>query len=698
MKRGRAAALAVAALLALPAAAAAHLERPAYWPDPAPDTSVSPAAGGQVPKARTLASALDRKQRRNLRVACKPNSLKLANASIKSARRSGYEIRPSQGRLSISSAEATRLRALNRRFFALCRYRDIQAAVNKARNNGRVVVMPGTYIEEPSRRQPEDDPRCDQFENADGSLQYRYHVSCPNDANLIALIGRKPGPDPPDPARPDRHGIPDIGPCIRCNVQIEGSGVGPHDVRIEAAEDPATPLRKAPEKYAKDVGLVLERADGAVVRNITIAHAEEHDIYVKETDGYLIDRVRLFWGRAYGALMFTSDHGVFEDSDAAGSGDSSVYPGAAPDTGEQTVEAAPRVNQVIRRNDLHHSAIGCSCAAMGNGLLIENNDAYDNGTGISADSLGASAHPGYPQDSGRVIGNRIYSNNFNMYAEGSDVPPVYFTVVGVGLALWGGNGNLYADNRIWDNWRYGAMLFALPTDWAGDYYSGPPNAGQSTSYNNRYTRNVMGIAPDGTAMPNGIDFWWDSFPGTTGNRWCDNTGVGGKVTSDPAALPGCDGPSVGTGDPDNMAEFYGCGALLLTSGPGDPTCEWWRSPTAPGASGGAPAGNPLVGSRSATSLAPTALRKADCRDWSAASSDERRATVERLRRFFSQNLPAGSPPQALPDGDGYELLAKVCARERAGDFLLWGIYMQAAGFSGYGQAYEAKLRLGDRGR
>src|SRR5437763_337940 len=50
------------ALLALgvPAGAAAHIERTSYWPDPRPDTSVKPPAGGGVPKVRSLASALDR--------------------------------------------------------------------------------------------------------------------------------------------------------------------------------------------------------------------------------------------------------------------------------------------------------------------------------------------------------------------------------------------------------------------------------------------------------------------------------------------------------------------------------------------------------------------------------------------------------------------------------------------------------------
>ena len=48
----------VCVAMVLPAVAFAHLERPSYWPDPAPDTSVSPPAGGKVPKLRSLESAV----------------------------------------------------------------------------------------------------------------------------------------------------------------------------------------------------------------------------------------------------------------------------------------------------------------------------------------------------------------------------------------------------------------------------------------------------------------------------------------------------------------------------------------------------------------------------------------------------------------------------------------------------------------
>src|SRR5215217_7428589 len=90
---------AITAMLALPALALAHLERPSYWPDPAADTSVSPTAGGKVPHARSLTSAVSGAGRGNVLVVCKGDdgeqSLDLLNASLEQAREDGYRLRPS---------------------------------------------------------------------------------------------------------------------------------------------------------------------------------------------------------------------------------------------------------------------------------------------------------------------------------------------------------------------------------------------------------------------------------------------------------------------------------------------------------------------------------------------------------------------------------------------------------------------------
>src|SRR3954447_10428022 len=101
----------VSAML-MPALASAHVERASYWPDPAPDCSLQPCAGGQVPTARTLASALTDT---STRVVCQPDSLKRAQQSIDSAQSTGYVVRPTQGRQKISAADGRALMDLNRK-------------------------------------------------------------------------------------------------------------------------------------------------------------------------------------------------------------------------------------------------------------------------------------------------------------------------------------------------------------------------------------------------------------------------------------------------------------------------------------------------------------------------------------------------------------------------------------------------------
>ena len=67
----RAAFLAPVVLLAVPALSLAHPERPSYWPNPGPDNSVSPPAGGKVPSARSLGSAATGQGPGQVRVVCR---------------------------------------------------------------------------------------------------------------------------------------------------------------------------------------------------------------------------------------------------------------------------------------------------------------------------------------------------------------------------------------------------------------------------------------------------------------------------------------------------------------------------------------------------------------------------------------------------------------------------------------------------
>ncbi len=616
------------ATIGLSSVALAHLERPSYWPDPAPDRSVTPPAGGKVPTVRSLASAVTGEGPGKVRVVCQGpdgrTSLKVLKRSIAKARRDGYRLRPSQPALELTSTRARELLRLNRGLARKCAYDEIQPAVKDSGNNGRVVIMPGRYTEPTSRAQPLNDPRCADLTTRDSggaeTPSFRYQATCPNDQNLVYVQGRavaaKP---PPEPPLAKREGIPDLGRCLRCNFQIEGSGVAPTDVIIDGASGYSSRSPEArPSKLVKHVVLRADRADGFVAYNLTVRGAKEHGIYVEETDGYRIDTTKMFWAADYGNLTFTSDHGLYTDCDGFGAGDAVVYPGGAPETGEQADRSfypdAPRINTVVRRCDLHGSVLAYS-GSMGNAVRITRNQIYGNTAGISTDTISAGGHPGYPADSVQIDHNYIYSNNLSLFQPDPPVPPAVGVLPsGVGIFWAGHNNGRVFDNWIWDNWRNGATLLSIP-----DFLLTPEgnvNPGKSctnpmlsTSCGNRYFDNRLGRVPKGFkpfaaltkfgnqvgatkgVAPNGVDFWWDEglLGRVTGNCWYRNTGPDGKASSvtGPGVgdgndrLPSNCATSVGNGDNVKLASLLAC--FVAREGTGPPEkCDWYTLPPKPG--------------------------------------------------------------------------------------------------------------------
>ena len=412
---------------------------------------------------------------------------------------------------------------------------------------------------------------------------------------------------------------------MRCNLQIEGSGLIPEDVILDGGKNYKSKAPDArPGETVKHVVLRADRADGFVGRNFTMRGSREHGFYTEETDGILLDRVKFFWAADYGHLSFTTDHNMISNCEALGAGDAGVYPGASPETGAQATSFypdAPRINTVVKKCDLHGNVLAYS-GSMGNAVRITKNEIYGNTAGISTDTISASGHPGFPADSVEIDHNNIYANNLDLY--GTDTPTVQPIVgvlpVGVGI-FWAGHndGNVH-DNYIFDNWRYGAQLLAVPDaavaaldDFEPEGGVDPgiscPLPGQiSTSCNNKFHDNFLGTAPDGfepspevkrfgnvTALPaavtpNGTDFWWDEFVANPGNCWFDNIGADGTEGS-------ITGPGVGT-PPDVLPDETICGGYMGTSdaakesnlvncftarsGGDKAACDWYTMPPQPG--------------------------------------------------------------------------------------------------------------------
>jgi hypothetical protein len=232
-------------ILAMPALALAHPERPSYWPNPQADHAVTPAAGGKVPTPRSLASAVTGQGPGEVRVVCRGVnggiSMDQLRESLGHVQRQGYALRPSEPVTKWSAAHAASLLNLNRQLAQQCHYHSVQPAVNASGNNDRVVIMPGRYTEKASRQAPVNDPQCypgllQTQANGQTAPSFEYQATCPNDQNLIYVQGRAVAGPPPDPPLTNRQGIPavELGPCVRCNFQIEGSGPRPEDVILDA--------------------------------------------------------------------------------------------------------------------------------------------------------------------------------------------------------------------------------------------------------------------------------------------------------------------------------------------------------------------------------------------------------------------------------------------------------------------------------
>jgi hypothetical protein len=483
-----------------------------------------------------------------------------------------------------------------------------------------IYVLPGTYQEEPYRARPDCADEVEENpEGGDGGtigsiddgesegrgepLSYDQHVECPHAQNLIAILGQ------------DENQASDDDPDVSCknalcNLQLEGVGPDREDVIIDGGFfEEGDDLGGTEEDYedgrfVKLNGIRADRADGIYMRNFTTQLFEFNAVYVLETDGFMIDDALTRWNDEYGWLTFAVDHGKYQDCEGYGNGDSAIYPGSASDIhgGEDLhidpADGGPRHSIEITRCASHGNALGYSGTA-GNAVWVHDNDFYGNQTGIAMDSLFPD-HPGLPQSHSRFENNRIYSNNENyvqQYLMGDDpacdrpysergyedgtVCPVVPNPVGTGILVAGGNWNMFANNEVYDNWRYGFKLFYVPATLRGE----PENEGD-TSHNNHYVDNRMGFHPDGLTQPNGTDQWWDD--NGEGNCWQGNESATGEFTRNATAnplyqdLPTCEeGGSVLPSTPFTLAPIATCATYDRFDNPHPPGCDWMNTPDEP---------------------------------------------------------------------------------------------------------------------
>jgi parallel beta-helix repeat protein len=323
-------------------------------------------------------------------------------------------------------------------------------------------------------------------------------------------------------------------------------------------------------------GIEAISVDGLILKNMWARNYESNGFFVhadvgsgQHCKGYTMDNLVASDNRSYGLFAKGCLGGKMIDSAGFHQGDSAYYVGETPcDKTNWTVHGTePKPCQkkpqwtLLKNDESYENVLGYS-GTNSKYVRITESDFFNNGAGIAPNTLDSE---GYEPNGWNVFEkNNVFWNNYNYFLAASSFKTVSgglgkvgnATVnypTGVGIVLYGGDGNVVKQNNVFGNDKWGIASFSGP----GEIYVA--NEGdEAKNVNNQIVENSMGR--DGTD-PNGeYDLWNDASGG--GNCWGGNTagasfapGNGSKPLA--AIYPPCPQPAV---------EYDRVSSLALTAG------------------------------------------------------------------------------------------------------------------------------------
>ncbi len=207
-------------------------------------------------------------------------------------------------------------------------------------------------------------------------------------------------------------------------------------------------------------GIEIE-ANDVVVENMTARDYAGNGFYWAGSEdpdhpssGFRGSYLTAYTNGDYGIYAYNFQNGEFDHSYAAGSPDSGFYIG----------ECYP-CNAVIDDVTSEWNALGYSGTNAGGNLIIRDSTWHDNLTGILPNTLDSEGNP--PEHQTVIINNTVYNNN-NAQAP---TKPLEYALIGTGIGVPGGDGNVVINNHVHDQRNYGIIVignvddhFWIPSD------------------------------------------------------------------------------------------------------------------------------------------------------------------------------------------------------------------------------------------
>ena len=200
-------------------------------------------------------------------------------------------------------------------------------------------------------------------------------------------------------------------------------------------------------------GIEIE-ANNVVVENMTARYYAGNGFYWDGREdpdhpfsGFRGSYLTAYINGDYGIYAYNYQNGEFDHSYAAGSPDSGFYIG----------QCYP-CNAVIDDVVSEWNALGYSGTNAGGNLIIRDSAWHDNLTGILPNTLDSEERP--PEHQAVVINNDVYHNNNDQ----APTKPLEYPLIGTGIGVPGGVGNVIINNRVRDQSNYGIIVIGNVDD------------------------------------------------------------------------------------------------------------------------------------------------------------------------------------------------------------------------------------------